>query len=519
MSAMDVAPLIQDGFIGGLGPADAVPLDKVETTPLAEIPGLVERARTAQEKYAQLDLDDRVALLKKFANAVLARGEDITQILMRECGKVEVEARMVEVLPTADLLAFWSSEGPGLFATYEPELDALAYPGKRATVERIARGVVALITPWNFPVAIPLRTIFPALLAGNAIVMKPSEFTPRCARVIEECAREVYGPDLLVLAQGGGDIGAALIASGVDAVVFTGSVATGRKVAHAAAEALIPVSLELGGKDAAIVLDDANLERAAQGLVWAAFANAGQNCAAVERVYATRGIAKQLRDRIVAITKELVPGRDIGPMATKAQCDIVARHVDDAKAQGATVLTGGEKVDRPGLWYAPTVLEGMPAGSTVMTEETFGPILPIVEVDSDEDAIKAANSTRYGLTASVWTKNLAKGERIARRLKAGVVTVNNHSFTGAIPSLPWTGVGESGYGITNSTHAMDLLTRPRALLIDSSKAARELWWYPYTPALSTIAKSMIELRRGGSGIPSKIRAVTSLIPAMMKRFK
>ncbi|MBK8168948.1 MAG: aldehyde dehydrogenase family protein [Sandaracinaceae bacterium] len=211
---MDVAPLIQDGFIGGLGPADAVPLDKVETTPLAEIPGLVERARTAQEKYAQLDLDDRVALLKKFANAVLARGEDITQILMRECGKVEVEARMVEVLPTADLLAFWSSEGPGLFATYEPELDALAYPGKRATVERIARGVVALITPWNFPVAIPLRTIFPALLAGNAIVMKPSEFTPRCARVIEECAREVYGPDLLVLAQGGGDIGAALIASG-----------------------------------------------------------------------------------------------------------------------------------------------------------------------------------------------------------------------------------------------------------------------------------------------------------------
>ncbi|MBK8168949.1 MAG: aldehyde dehydrogenase family protein [Sandaracinaceae bacterium] len=206
-------------------------------------------------------------------------------------------------------------------------------------------------------------------------------------------------------------------------------------------------------------------------------------------------------------------------MATKAQCDIVARHVDDAKAQGATVLTGGEKVDRPGLWYAPTVLEGMPAGSTVMTEETFGPILPIVEVDSEEDAIKAANSTRYGLTASVWTKNLAQGERIARRLKAGVVTVNNHSFTGAIPSLPWTGVGESGYGITNSTHAMDLLTRPRAMLIDSSKAARELWWYPYTPALSIIAKSMIELRRGGSGIPSKIRAVTSLIPAMMKRFK
>lgn len=516
---MDIVPLIQNGAIGGKGPADAVDLDPVSVTPLDDIAGIVAKVRAAHERHAARDLDERVKLLKKFADAILARGEDITQTLMRECGKVEVEARMVEVLPTADLYAFWGTEGANLFGTYEPELDALSYPGKRATVERIARGVIALITPWNFPVAIPLRTIFPALLAGNGVVMKPSEFTPRCAKAIEDAAREVYGEDLVRLVQGGGDVGAKLIASGVDAVVFTGSVATGRKVAHAAAEALIPVSLELGGKDAAIVLDDANLERAAQGLVWAAFANAGQNCAAVERVYAQKGIAGKLRERIVAITKELVPGRDIGPMATEAQLGIVSRHVDAAKADGATVLAGGERLDRPGLWYAPTVLDGAPSTAAVMTDESFGPILPIVEFDTEDDAVRLANSTRYGLTASVWTKNLSKGEKLARRLRAGVITVNNHSFTGAIPSLPWTGVGESGYGITNSTHAMDLLTRPRALLVDSSSAKRELWWYPYTPALSTIAKSMIELRRGGAGIGSKIRAVTSLLPAMMKRFK
>ncbi len=224
---------------------------------IGDLEGIVARARKAQAAHAALDIDKRAALLRKLARAVLARGQELVDALVAETGKPEAEAWLHDVVPTSDLGEYWSLEGPTHLAPVEPQLSALDYPGKRAVVERLPRGVVALITPWNFPVALPLRALFPALLAGNAVVIKPSEHTPRCAAILARATAEVFGPDRVVVAQGGGDVGAALIGAGVDAVLFTGSVATGRKVAHAAAEVLVPVALELGGKDAAIVLDDA----------------------------------------------------------------------------------------------------------------------------------------------------------------------------------------------------------------------------------------------------------------------
>jgi len=513
------APIMEDGAIRGASPADGTALTPVPVTDIDTLRDVVARCRAAQARHGARSVEDRATLLRRFADALLRRGEETVRVLMNECGKLEQEARLVEVLPTADLAAYWCEEGPALLSSIAPELDPISYPGKRATIERAPRGVIALITPWNFPVAIPLRTIFPALLAGDGVVMKPSEYSPRCAELIAAAAREVFGEDLLIVVQGGGDLGAALIAADVDAVVFTGSVATGKKVAHAAAEACVPVSLELGGKDAAIVLDDADLERTARGLVWAAFANAGQNCAAVERVYATPGIASKLEESIVAVTKELVLGRDVGPMTTLAQLQLVTRHVDEAVAAGARVLVGGARADRAGLWYPPTVLVDVPADAAVLHDETFGPVLPIVRVDNEEAAIIAANASRFGLTGSVWTRDLERGERVARRLRTGVATVNNHAFTGAVPSLPWSGVGESGYGVTNSAHALDLLSRPRAILVDASRAKREMWWHPYTPALSAIARSMTSLRTGGVGIGVKLRAVGALLGGFLKRWK
>ncbi len=513
------APLLVDGELRGASPADGTALRPVAVTDVSTLPALVARCRAAQERHGARSVEDRATLLRRFADALLRRGEETVRVLMEECGKLEQEARLVEVLPTADLAAFWCEDGPALLANEEPELDPMSYPGKRATIERAPRGVVALITPWNFPVAIPLRTIFPALLAGDGVVMKPSEYAPRCAEVIAAAAREVFGEDLVVLAQGGGDVGAGLIAAGVDAVVFTGSVATGRKVAHAAADVFVPVSLELGGKDAAIVLDDADLERTANGIVWGAFANAGQNCAAIERVYVTPGIAGKLEERIVALTKALVLGRDVGPMTTPAQLALVARHVDEAVAAGARALVGGARADRPGLWYPPTVLVDVPLDAAVLVDETFGPVLPLVRVDSEEAAIEAANASRFGLTGSVWTHDLERGERVARRLRTGVTMVNNHSFTGAVPSLPWSGVGESGYGVTNSAHALDLLSRPRTILVDASRAKRELWWHPYTPALAVVARSLTVLRTRGAGLGPKLKAVLALLGGFLKRWK
>ncbi|MFW6050545.1 MAG: aldehyde dehydrogenase family protein [Myxococcota bacterium] len=515
--------LIREGAIHGTRPSDDEPLEPVAATPPGEVATVVDAVRAAQQAHAARDVEDRARLLRRFRDAVMARGDALVAALGDEVGKPEAEAWLHEVMPTSALASYWCGEGPELLAAHEPHLDGLDYPGKRAVVERAPRGVVALITPWNFPVAIPLRTLFPALLAGDGVVWKPSEHAPRCANLIAEAAREVYGPDLVRVVHGAGDVGAASIKGGVDAVIFTGSVATGKKVAHAAADALVPASLELGGKDAAVVLDDADVERAARGILWGAMANVGQNCAAVERVYALPKVSGAFAERLAALAGELRPGRDFGPLATADQLATVERHVAAAREGGWRVLTGGHRLDRAGRWYAPTVLTPGEAADAetnpAVVEETFGPVVPVMEVPDEASAIAAANASSYGLTASVWTRNLARGERVARQIAAGVVVVNNHGFTGAIPSLPWTGVRASGYGVTNSPHALDVLTRPRAIVVDARRAKRELWWHPYTPALVRIGRAMSTLRRGGAGLVTKLRALVALLAAFPKRWR
>ena len=290
----------------------------------------------------------------------------------------------------------------------------------------------------------------------------------------------------------------------------------GRAIAVACAERLIPCSLELGGKDAAIVLEDCNLERAAQGVVWGAFTNAGQNCAAIERVYVHQAIAKKFTDRVVAITLGLAAS-DTAMMTTAAQCDKVRAHLSAAVEAGAEVLTGGEP-EEGSLAFAPTVItidEGS-ASSAAMTEETFGPLLPIQVVANEDEAVRLCNDSRYALTTSVWTKRMRRGRDIAKRLVSGVVTINNHAFTAALPAAPWTGTGETGYGITNSPHCLSSLTRVRFVLEDRSGAARELWWYPYTPVLRTIAFAMAKVR-GGAGFFGRLAALVQLVPAIVKR--
>ena len=499
-------------------PIDLSDLDPVEATSVKDVAALAKKARGAQRAWARLSPRDRADKLLPLKDRILDAAERIAKLAHEEVGKPIEEALLGEVLPSADVVAYWTASIEELLESVEVDLDPLAYPGKVGVIHKEARGVVGIIMPWNYPVALPLRSIVPALLAGNAVLFKPSEISPRCGAFIDELFAGLVPDHVFTVVQGGGDVGGALCAAeDVDLIVFTGSVRTGRKVAAACAERLIPCALELGGKDAALVLADADLERAANGIVWGALTNAGQNCAAIERVYVVKEVAEAFTKKVVEAVKAL-KDTDIGPLTTEAQRTIVSEHVDAAKEAGAKVLCGGEKL-KEGYGYAPTVLSVETDDLAVIRDETFGPVLPIRIVADTAEAVERANDSRYGLTASIWTKNVKKGEELAHELRAGVVTINNHAFTGALPGAPWSGFGETGYGITNSPFALEGLTRPRFILVDRSRGAREVWWYPYTPILRTIALAFAKLRSGSTGIGGKISALFTLIGALPKRMK
>jgi acyl-CoA reductase-like NAD-dependent aldehyde dehydrogenase len=340
-----------------------------------------------------------------------------------------------------------------------------------------------------------------ALAAGNAVVLKPSEVTPTVGLAIGELFEDDDWGDLVQVVTGGGATGEALVRSGVDKIVFTGSVRTGKRVMAAAADTLTPVLLELGGKDPMIVCADADLDRAAKGAVWGAFQNSGQTCMSVERVYVEDSVRDAFVDRVVLETARIrqdAEGGDIGSMTFGPQVDIVESHLADATSKGAKVLVGGSRIDRPGLWFEPTVLVDVDHSMEVMTEETFGPVLPIMSVADADEALRLANDSVYGLNSSVWTADDTLGSSIANRLQAGNVCVNDCIVSYAVSGLPFGGVKQSGIGRVHGAEGLREFSNVKSVLSSRVGTPRELWWFPVPKGLDALGIRSLRLRFGSS---------------------
>ncbi|MDP2275775.1 MAG: aldehyde dehydrogenase family protein [Archangium sp.] len=484
---------------GSINPADLKALEPVKASTPDEVRAAVATARTAQANWVALPLATRADAMRALGQAVLAKADELAKLMSMETGRSVVECKASELTSLVPYIETAIVVAKEALAPSKVRLSMLDFPGKKGVTEAVPRGVIGIIAPWNYPLGNFWKSLFPALLSGNGVVLKPSEHTPRTGALLAGLCAEVMPKGLVGLVQGAGEVGQALVDT-ADAIVFTGSVPSGKRVAARAAERLIPTSLELGGKDAALVLADCDLDRTAIGVAQWAMHNCGQNCAAIERVYVEEAIA----DRFVATLSKVVSKlrvstgdneSDLGPLQNAAQLAIVEKHVEQAKAKGAKVTAGGARVG-PGLGFQATVLDHCSDDMDVVRDETFGPVIAVVRVKDAEDGLKRANDSRYGLNGSVWTTNLERGAALVRRMEVGVGYVNNHGFAGILADVPWTGVKETGPGVAASAHSYGVFTRPRTVIIDSGKQP-DAWWIPANAELTQFVDALIARGRGG----------------------
>lgn len=490
-------------------PADGRVLGSVPIHDASDVANAVARAKEAQEGWGSLTPVDRVRRLDGLIEAVTDAADGIADLVVSETGKPRVEA-LIEVTIALDLMRFFRKVVPEVFGGRAAPMGWLL--SKAAGTFREPLGVIGIVSPWNYPFSLPMDAVSTALYAGNAAVLKPSEATPLTGVMIGDLARTAGLPEGLVgVVTGDGSTGAALVGAGVDKLAFTGSPGTGRKVMAAAAEHLTPVTLELGGKDPAIVLEDADLDRAARGIAYGGFFNAGQTCVATERVYVTEAVFEPFLERLTSAVSALRPGhsgdRDTGPMTTEGQLGVVESQLEDALVKGARVAVGGGRLDPASNVFQPTVLVDVDESMDVMRDETFGPLLPVARVSDQEEAIRRCNASPFGFFASVWTGDRSRGEAVAARLRCGGVSINDTLSHWAVPALPIGGVGLSGFGRTRGEEGLREMSRARVLFRDRLGLGRELWWFPYGPRTERLIRALVEYRgRGGPrGLAAAVR--------------
>jgi len=468
-------------------PATGQTIARVPAIGTDDVAELAARARAAQPGWEALGFEGRAKVLKRAQKWTTDNADRIARTIISETGKTYEDAQLAEISYAAQAFGFWAKNAEDYLADEKVRSTSPFVAGRKLFVRYAPVGVVGVIGPWNYPLTNSFGDCIPALAAGNSVVLKPSEVTPLTsllmAEMLEECGlpKDVFG-----VVTGRGEAGAELV-DHVDFIMFTGSTATGKKVAERAARTLTPVGLELGGKDPMIVLADADLQKAANAATYYAMQNGGQTCISVERVY----VEEPVYDEFVQLVTEKVgklrqgvptkPGNvDVGAVTFAPQVEIVDAHVKDAVAKGAKVTVGGHRREGAGRFYEPTVLTGVDHSMQCMTDETFGPTLPVMKVRDAEQALELANDSDYGLQASVWTKDTAKGEQIAKRIDAGVANVNEHQINYLAMEIPMGGWKSSGLGTRHGPDGIRKYTRKQASVITKYGLKREIFMFPYS---------------------------------------
>ena len=496
------------GKLESFNPATGELVGTVETITPSQLDDVVGAVAEAQPFWAQLSLADRARYMRRAADVLVDEMDEVAQLLTREQGKPITESYTMEILPTIDALHWCADAAPGILADEKVSHPQLFLKTKRSFFSYEPLGVVGVIAPWNYPWSIPFGEVAIALMAGNGVVLKPASLTPLLGERIQSIFDKAGFPENLVrTVHGGGKIGQAVCESdGVAKIFFTGSVEVGRGVGEICAKNLKGSVLELGGKDPQIVCADADLANAISGCVWGGFANAGQTCSGIERTYVVRDVADAFCEGVVRETKRLTVGdplsyeTEIGPMVSADQFGIVTDLVDDALKSGAERLTGGPReVDGyEGKFLAPTVLGGVVDVLGFMGEEMLGPGGRIFVVDSEVVALARANDSNFGLGASIWTKDRAKGERMAREVESGMVWINDHSYSHGACQCSWGGVKESGLGRSHSKFGLYECTNVKLVSWEPG-LTRDFWWQPYDSTLGTAIRSSARLIYGRNG--------------------
>jgi succinate-semialdehyde dehydrogenase/glutarate-semialdehyde dehydrogenase len=523
--------------ITSCNPATGDEIGRVDQTSDSDVQAAVERSREAFHKWKNTSFRQRHDLVMRAREVVLAEMDEIAQLISAESGKPFGEAIAMEIAPVLDLMQYFARKSVRILKRRRVNIGLYATMGRYSHIVYHPLGVVGIIPAWNYPFSIPLGEASMAIMAGNSVVIKPSELTSLIGVKIGDIFGKAGAPaDLVQIVTGDGRTGAALVDAAPDKIMFTGSVATGKKIAAAAAKNLTSVVLELGGKDPMIVFDDANLELAAGAAVWGAFCNAGQSCSSVERLYVQEGVAEKLTKLIVEKTRELQIGTgdredvSIGAMSSERQLQIVEDHVEQFRRDGAKIEIGGERhhgsksaVLSPtfkkydlgeGLFYEPTVISGVTNEMRAMQEETFGPTLPIATFKTEDEAIRLANDSEFGLTASVWTADYARGRRVAEKIEAGSVCVNEVLYTHGIGQTPWGGFKNSGRGRTHGAEGLLELVQPQHVHVNRFAFLPDAWWMPYTPEAVKTFRAMATKFASGS-----ILKTATLLPQLGKRIR